>query len=138
MERVLLDTNVVVSFLHRRSAQEQLLASRLFERASRGTLLPLLDQHVLGETVQVFQDVYSLAPGDIARIVKDLCLLPGLERVDRLRDRLLFDPWPDRMRDFGDAVVAAAAMGEACLVDTFDRRFRNTLSRLGVHLYTWN
>lgn len=138
MERVLLDTNVVISFLHRRSVQQQARVAALFEKACRGSVALLLHQHVLAETVYVLQNVYELPAGDVRDIVKDLCEMPGVERVDALGDRRLFDLWPQRVRDFGDAVLAAVALEQACAVATFDRRLRNALRRLQVSTHQWD
>ncbi len=135
MEAVLIDTNVVVSFLHRRSASQQAQAVALFEAAARGGMKVLLHQHVLTETAFVLVNVYGLPDSRVAVVLADLVAMPGIERIDSLDDGRLLELWPRPVRDFGDAVTAAVALGEKCAVATFDRRFRNALRRLDVALH---
>jgi len=137
MQRVLIDTNVVVSFLHRRSASQQARAATLFTAASRRELDVAIHQHVLTETVYVLMNVYALGRQAAAAVVGDLLALPGIVRLDDLRDPRLLELWPARIPDFGDAVVAAVAHEQRLPVATFDRRFRKQLERLNVDVWSW-
>ncbi len=72
----------------------------------------------------------------MAGIVRDLLESPGVEIVDAVPWRLLLDLWPSRVAAFGDAAVAAVALGGSHSrhsgVATFDRAFVRELQKLNV------
>ncbi len=69
----------------------------------------------------------------MAGIVRDLLESPGVEIVDSVPWRLLLDLWPSRVAAFGDAAVAAVALGGVHGgVATFDRAFVRELEKLNV------
>jgi len=137
MNRVLLDANVVISFLLERNRKQQADAAGLFENAAAGRIGVVFHQHALAETVYVLLNVYGRPPDEVAGIVSDLLSMPGIERQDALNERVLFELWPHSVRDFGDAVLAAVALEARLGVATFDRRLSNALRRLGAGLYSW-
>ena len=135
MQPVLIDANIVISFLYDRAPRQQAQAAALFQSAADQRARILLHQNVLSETVYVLLNVYDQPASEVAATVSDLIALPGITRIDGLNDDRLFELWPSTVRDFGDAVISAVAMEEKCRVATFDARLRRALERLGVELW---
>lgn len=136
MIRVLLDTNVIVSFVTDRNDAQQEKAARLFERGARGTLRLSLHQTVAAELVYVLLNVYKRQPAEVAALLSDLIGMPGLTPIDTMPWGLVLGLWPRNLPDFSDAVLAGVAQeGRYNAVATFDRTFTRRLGRLGVPEY---
>lgn len=137
MTETLIDANVVISFLYRRAPEQQKRAARLFESAVTGQATLLLHQHVIAETIYVLLNVYECSVEEVSEISSDLIDMPGTRRIDGLVDARLFELWPDKITDFGDAVIGAVAMEKNCRVATFDQGFLESLDDLGVEIHRW-
>ncbi len=136
MSRLLLDTNVLVSFLTDRDPKQQERAAELFAAAARGESLILLHQAVISELVFVLTNLYDQRVEAASAIVRDLLAMPGVETVDALSWPRVLDLWPNRLRDFADAVLLAASLSLRCDgVATFDRRLARVAGALGVSSY---
>lgn len=133
MKRVVLDTNVLVSFLTDRNAEQQERASTLFEAASAGELGLILHQIVITELVYVLRNLYGVAVSEIAQTIGELLSSPGVVPIDEVVWTRVLELWPRRISDFADAVLAAAARhGRYDAVATFDRPFSRRLVREGL------
>ena len=136
MKRVVLDTNVLVSFLTDRDAEQQAQAAALFEAAAQSEVELVLHQIVVGEMVYVLGNLYQVEAQEIAAMIDDLLASPGVKPVDELSWTLVLELWPGRVSDFADAVLAAVALGGRYdAVATFDRRFVRRLRREGIPRY---
>ena len=136
MRRVLVDTNVLLSFLTDRNAAQQRQAAALLEEAASGASQLLLHQCVLTELVYVLRNLYERESRNVAAILRDLFELPGIEPVDALAWPRVLDLWPAPLKDFGDAVlVAAGVQHRADAVATFDRDLARRLSRFRLADY---
>ena len=60
MKRIVVDTNVLVSFLTDRDARQQARAARLFEAAAAGEVQLILHQLVATELIYVLRTVYAV------------------------------------------------------------------------------
>ncbi len=135
MKRVLVDTNVLVSFITDRNAEQQVQASALFERAAGREVEVLLHQAVLGEFAYVLLNLYRLDPLEVAGLLRDLLVLPGARVVDGVSWMRVLDLWPGKVSDFGDAILAAVALtARVDCVATFDQRFIHQLRSLGAEI----
>ena len=133
MSRILVDTNVLLSFVTDRDPEQQRQAASLFQASTRGLHQLRLHQVVLTELVYVLLNVYRTDPQQVARILGDLLALPGVAVVHGVTWSKVLDLWPGRIGDFGDALLAASALEDrpdSCA--TFDRRLRSRLEALGV------
>lgn len=136
MTRVVLDTNVLVSFLTDRDPSQQAQAARLLTRAAAGEIQVILHQSVAMELAYVLRNLYSLSSEDIAPLLRDLLALPGVVVTDRLPWSTVLDLWPSRVPDLADAILAAVASVDRCdAIATFDRAFRRRMAKLGVKSY---
>jgi predicted nucleic acid-binding protein len=135
--RLILDTNVLVSFLTERNPEQQRLANGLFEEAANGEIRLLLPQAALFEMVYVLRNLHGVEDEEIAALCADLFALPGVMTVDALPWARLLRIWPSEIREYGDACLAAVVMaGYGDAVVTFDEKFHRRLRRRGI-AYHW-
>ncbi len=133
MKQIVLDTNVVLSFLVDRDPQQQADAAHLFDDAAAGNHTLILHQTVITEMVYVLRNLYGVDKAKIAEILADVLALPGVVPVDEVAWSLLLDLWPDSVSDFTDAVLAAVTTQHRYdAVATFDRPFTRQLKKQGV------
>ena len=136
MKRVVLDTNVLVSFLTDRDPQQQARAAELVTAASRGEVELVLHQIAATELVYVLQNLYRVETRRVAATIGELIALPGLLTSDDLPWAAVLALWPSAIGDFADAVlVAATRAGRHDAIATFDLAFRRRLGRLGLASY---
>lgn len=136
MARVLVDTNVLISFLTTRDPAQQALATKLLESAAAGSDELLLHQLVLTEVVFVLGRLYGAPPEDVARYLSDLVRAPGLTLIERLPWSSVLSLWPGRITGFVDAALAAVARDQRVdAVATFDVDFARQLTTLGIDSY---
>ena len=136
MKRIVIDTNVVISFLTDRDLRQQEIAARLFEDAASARLEVVLHQVVITEVVYVLQNLYKQAPAVVASTIRDLMDMPGVIVADEMPWSRLFEIWPGKIETYADAALAAAAAsGGHEYLATFDRGFRKHLKRLGIRPY---
>ena len=136
MTSVVVDTNVILSFLVDRNAEQQERAAALMERAAAQQLHLVLHQQVLSELVYVLLNLYDQRRETTAQIVADLLSMPGVRIMDELSWQQLLDLWPGQLRDFADAALAVACRaGGHDAIATFDSDFRKTLDSLGIAAY---
>jgi predicted nucleic acid-binding protein len=133
MKRVGVDTNVIVSFLTDRDPTQQAWAAQLFAAAAAGEHVVVLPQSVISEAVYVMCNVYDAKPGAVSALLRDVLSLPGVVRVDELDWPAVFSLWPRRVKNFGDACLAAVARAGAFdALATFDAAFAKRARRLGL------
>ena len=131
--RIGVDTNVVLSILIDRNAEQQSRAAELFGAAAAGDLYIMLHHVVINESVHVMKNIYEVKPASVAAILRDLLALPGVIAIDELAWSTVLSLWPRRIADFGDACLAAAAKSHAFdALATFDTGFRKRLRRQGL------
>jgi predicted nucleic acid-binding protein len=136
MKRIVIDTNVVISFLTDRDPRQQEIAARLFEDTAAAMHEIVLHQTVVTELVYVLQNLYNYDPALVADMIRDLMDMPGVIVVDEMPWTRLFDIWPGRINTYADAALAAVARsGGYEYVATFDRGFRKQLKKLGLAPY---
>jgi predicted nucleic acid-binding protein len=136
MRQVLVDTNVLLSFLTDRNLEQQERAAELFQKAGGGEHVLLVPQVALTEMVYVLLNLYRVSAADVAATLGDLLDMPGVLAVDEVSWPEVLDLWPATVADFGDAVLAAVARQQSPeAVATFDGPFTKRLRRLGLSPY---
>lgn len=136
MKQIVLDTNVLLSFLTDRDAEQQLRADQLFQAAGRGQVRLVLPQIAVNELVYVLLNFYRVEPTAVAEILEDLLASPGLQPVHEVSWSRVLELWPNGIKDYADAVLAQVARegGYDCIA-TFDQRFIRGLRREGLAVY---
>ena len=136
MSEVLVDTNVLVSFLTDRDAAQKDSAARLFAAAESGDTRLVLHQTVLSELVYVLSNLYGLAAADVSATLAELLAMPGVAAIDKIVWPVVLDLWPGKIAGFADAVLVATARdGRHERVATFDLELRRALKRHGLRSY---
>jgi len=128
MNRFVLDTNILVSFLTDRNPEQQKQAALLFERAAAGDAVLKLHQTVLTEMVYVLRNLYGVERASQAAILADLLALPGIEPFHEVAWGQVLALWPEQIPDFSDAILATVAGTDP--IATFDARFVRELRKL--------
>ena len=74
---------------------------------------------------------------EIRDMVRDFISLPGVEIVHNLNLKTLFTLWPEKVPDYGDAIIAALCKDtRGSSVATFDRKFKAKLKRLDLSAHS--
>ena len=132
MKSVVVDTNVVLSFVTDRDPRQQRAAARLFESAASGELRLVLPQVVLVEIVYVLENLYGRPAAEAAGVIRDLLSMPHVAAENEVAWRTVLALWPRRVKDFADGVLVAVAKAGGHALASFDRRLTGSLRRLAV------
>lgn len=134
--KVIIDTNALISFVTDRNKNQQNKIAKLFESAAQLQTLILCPQNVIAEFFYVLETVYNISTLVIKRMITDFVSMPGIEIVDGVNLKILFSYWPEKIPDYGDAIVASVCSAtKGYMVATFDRKFSAALKRLGLSVY---
>ncbi|MBN1904264.1 MAG: PIN domain-containing protein [Deltaproteobacteria bacterium] len=138
MKKIIIDTNVLISFITDRDLEQQKMASVLFYGASQYKYLILCPQNVLTEFIFVMDKVYNSSLEKINEILNDFISMPGIEVIHDLDLQLVLSYWPKYFSDFGDAIVASVCKGiKGTSVATFDRKFKNALKKADIEIQSF-
>ena len=136
MVRVLVDTNVLVSFVTGRNATQRRSADLLLGAARDGEILLLLHQQVLSETSFVLTQLYERPASEVREMLSSLVGSGFVAPVDALDWSRLLELWPAVLPHFGDACLAASVEASgADSIATFDRILARRLRGLGIRTY---
>jgi len=132
-QTVVIDTNALISFVTDRNLNQQDRIAHLFEKATTLETQVLCPQNVLTEFVYVLENIYGLPKLTIKEMLADFILMPGIEIVHELDFKILFTYWPEKIPDYGDAVVASVCKArKGSKVATFDHKFKKALKKLSI------
>ncbi len=138
MIRYVIDTNALISFVTDRNLEQQQKIAQLFEAAAHVKAVIYCHQHVLTEFIYVLDKIYHIPKDQIARMIKDLIEMPGIEVVQEVDFNAILSWWPESIPNFGDALVAAVGKARSgSVVVTFDQKFAARLKALGIKLVNW-
>lgn len=138
MKKNIIDTNALISFVTDRNPAQQDKIAKVLERAAQLKIGVLCPQNVLTEFVYVMDTVYGIHKHEIRDIVKDFIKLPGVEVVHEINLNTLFKYWPEKVPDYGDAIIAALCKDiRGSSVVTFDRKFSTKLKKLNLSVHSF-
>jgi predicted nucleic-acid-binding protein len=133
MRELILDTNLLLSFVTDRHPGQQEKVAELFLSASRLKTMLLCPQHVITEFVYVLEKIYRQPKKQVRQMVADFMAWPGVQVVQEIDFKWVLAFWPDQITDFGDALVAAVAtVRKEAQVATFDKRLITSLKKVGL------
>jgi len=135
---IVIDTNALISFVTDRNKDQQDKIAGLFENAAGLRMSILCPQNVVTEFVYVLEKVYNVSKSAIKDMTNDFVAMPGIEIVHEVNLKILFSYWPDKIPDYGDAIVASVGTArKRAMVATFDRKFGAVLRKLGLSVYAF-
>jgi predicted nucleic acid-binding protein len=136
MKQILVDANVLVSFLTDRNAHQSERAAALLRGAAAQEQLLVLHSMSIMEMIYVLTQLYHEDPKSVAEDVADLLAMPGVITTDEVMWSVVLERWPQTIPALGDAILAAAASGgQFDAVATFDRNFAKKLARQGSAVF---
>jgi len=136
LKNYIIDTNALISFVTDRNPAQQDKIANLLDSAAQLKVRVFCPQNVLTEFVYVMDSVYRIGKTEIRNIVKDFIILPGVEIVHQISLKTLFTFWPEKVPDYGDAIIAALCKDiQGTSVGTFDRKFKTKLKKLDLSVF---
>ena len=138
MKNIIIDTNALISFVTDRNPAQQDKIAKVLDSAVQLKVRVLCPQNVITEFVYVMDSVYRIDKAEIRDIVRDFIKLPGVEIVHQLSLKTLFTFWPEKVPDYGDAIIAALCQDtRGSAVATFDPKFKAKLKRLDLSVFSF-
>jgi len=138
VRHIIIDTNVLISFVTARNPEQQSFVTPIFVDAAKAVIDVICPDHVLAEFVYVMDRIYGVSRKDISAMMRDFIAMPGVRIVSEFSYDLLFQLWPGRIAEYGDAVIAATAKGvKGAVVATFDKKLIAALKTLNIPLHIW-
>lgn len=136
MKSYVVDTNCIVSYFTERNLHQQATMQPYFEQCANGEVQFLILESVKVEIVYVLDRIYQVPKAMIGQLLRDLFNSPGIVYAVSPEATGEFVLWPDKVKDYGDAVLAHYAKKHNAPVLTFDREFASQLKKLSIkHLY---
>jgi len=133
MQKYIIDTNALISFVTDRNLKQQEQMASLFEEVARQKATVICPQNVLTEFVYVMEKVYRISNESIKTIISDFIHTPGVEIFHDLDFEVFMKIWGEQFPEYGDAIVASVCKAvKGSTIITFDRRFRSKLKKSGI------
>jgi predicted nucleic acid-binding protein len=136
MKQILVDANVLISFLTDRNIRQREKAAALLQGAAAREHRLAIHSMSIVEMVYVLTQLYHEDPQSVAEDVADLLAMPGVISTDEVVWSLVLERWPHPIPALGAAILAAAVGGGLYdAVATFDRDLAKRLARQGSALF---
>ncbi|MGR3304076.1 MAG: hypothetical protein ACUZ8I_16460 [Candidatus Scalindua sp.] len=132
MNTYLIDTNCLISYTTTRSKNQTEKISEYIEDASNLKSEIIIISNIITEFVYTLQSVYKVDSKFISGMLVDVFKNPGIKCHHGYFINQILALWPNKIKDFGDAVLAAAASELKITVLTFDKPFSNQLSNTNI------
>ena len=132
MKSYLLDTNSLISFVVERIPEQTTAISSRFESAFNLECDLIVTPHVLSEFVFVLTGVYGRSDTEVSKMINDLLDTPGIRTSTAYNAALLFELWPQAIKDYGDAFTAMVSLELDTPILTFDKDFIKQLKRKNI------
>ena len=130
MKDILIDTNALLSYITDRNKKQSEIMFDIFNRAGNLEFQICIISNVITEFVYVLQKIYNTKPVLISTIIKDMNSMLGVYLHPEFFPETIFSIWPNKIKDYGDAFLAAASIELNYPIATFDKNFRNQLIKI--------
>ncbi len=131
MKNILIDTNALISFVTTRDIRQSEIMDSSFSKPSHELKIHIIS-NVLTEFIFVLDKVYGVSRKLIQSMAIDLIKMPNTIFLQDYQPENIFKLWPTKIKDYGDAVLAATASVNKIPVYTFDKKFCNQLKELKI------
>lgn len=132
MNTYLIDTNCLISYTTTRSKHQTEKISEYIEDASNLKSEIIIISNIITEFVYTLQSVYKVDSSLISGMLVDVFNNPGIKYHHGYFINQILSLWPGKIKDYGDAVLAAAASEFKTPVLTFDKPFSNQLLNTNI------
>ncbi|GIL18930.1 MAG: type II toxin-antitoxin system VapC family toxin [Candidatus Jettenia caeni] len=132
MNSFLIDTNCLISYTTTRSKTQTEKISGYIEDASNFQAEIIIISNTITEFVYTLQSIYKVDSLFINHMLLDLFKNPGIKHQQGYFISTILSLWPDTIKDYGDAVLAAAASELKIPILTFDKPFSKQLSLINI------
>lgn len=83
------------------------------------------------------QKIYQVQPEEVKEMISDFMILPGVQVVEEINFKAVFDYWPNVITDFGDALVTALCKTQkGSILLTFDQKLIRQIKTTGLTTYS--
>lgn len=128
MKNIIIDTNGLISFVVDRDERQNQLMYNMFSGKEKVNII--LISNVISEFVYVMDKIYQVKPQKISSMIQDLLKMPNFDYMEAYYPEIIFALWPQKVKDFGDAVIAAASYSNKWPIYTFDKKLSQQLKLL--------
>ncbi|MCP4130167.1 MAG: type II toxin-antitoxin system VapC family toxin [bacterium] len=92
----------------------------------------IITENVITELLYVLTSVYSVTTETVKEILESLIQTPGIIIDNDFNLQAVLDIWPNHIKDYGDALLAAFADSRGIKIITFDKSFKKQLGKLDI------
>lgn len=132
MNSFLIDTNCLISYTTTRNKIQSERIAWYIEDASNLKSEIIIISNVITEFVYTLQSIYKVDSIFINHMLRDLLKNPGIRHQHGYFMNIILSLWPNKIKDYGDAVLAAAAFELKIPALTFDKPFSKQLSLINI------
>lgn len=132
MKSFLIDTNCLISYTTTRSMIQSEKISGYIEDASNFKAEIIIISNIITEFVYTLQSIYKADSKFINQMLGDLLKNPGIKYHHGYFIGTILSFWPHKIKDYCDAVLAAAAFELKFPVLTFYKPFAKQLSLINI------
>ncbi|MCC5813956.1 MAG: PIN domain-containing protein [Leptospira sp.] len=135
MNSVLVDTNCILSFLIERDESQHKKMVKFWNDVADLKYQAMIIPHTISEVVFVLQSIYNLKDVTIKEIITDLSENPGVTILESFSIYAVLEIWPEKVKDYGDAILAQAGKELSIPIATFDKKFISEFNKLGIKIF---
>jgi predicted nucleic-acid-binding protein len=132
MKKYIIDTNCLISFLTNRDETQRAIVTPYFDTAAQFQCNLIILDIVIMEFVYVLSRVYRTDPVIVRDIVSTILHTPGLTADHNTDLDTAIRLWPDKIKDFGDALIASHAFHSQIPVLTLDHSLMKELADCNI------
>jgi predicted nucleic-acid-binding protein len=123
MKKYIIDTNCLISYVTDRDERQRALVSPYFDSALKSQCTLVVLSSVIIEFVYVLSRVYQADPLTVSEMTRTILHTPGIDIDTAVDFESVLSLWPEKIKDFGDAILASRARETKTPVLTLDRSF---------------
>jgi len=132
MNRYIIDNNCLISYVTDRNRKQQKDIAQYFESAYHYDSELIIIGNVITEFVYVLTNIYNIEDNQVKNMIADLLKTPGIKHEMGYPSDRVLTLWPEKITNYGDAVVAAYGQESKLEILTFDARFSKELTRVKI------